>query len=197
MSAGLEFFSVDLDQVRRAIGSGSRRLLVDVLRAKQPAVSQYYGADEFAEGPTFEQGMRAWILGPVPPGPRVCTSLGEAVALMSLVEFFGHTLGSLVHVNESGDEFRDLFLHGTVVRWLEPPFPVDHLLSRPLFGQIRDMPPYWGHLTRDELAGLARPLLQFPPQGHYDSDVDEWAEELAGMLDWAVEEKRDLVTFYG
>lgn len=197
MSMSLEFFSVDLDQVQGALGSGKRRLLVDVLKAKQPAVSENYDADDFEDGPTFEQAMRTWVLGPLPPGPALCDDWGDALALMSLVEYFGRPLGSLSHTDGAGADFRDTFLQHVAVQWLRPPFPMEFLLNRPLLGQIRDLPPFWGHLTRDELARLPRPLLQVPPTGHYLKYVDEWAGELGEMLDWAIEEGRDLVTFYG
>jgi len=198
MSGILEFYSVSWGEIRASIGSRNRKLYRAILKQFEPEFESLYDPSSFGSGPDFSEGLERWIEGELGGGggPPVEPAPGDALGLVLLIKHHGQCIGSLQHSEAAGTKFEERFVRDAAVKALQPLFPLELLLSRPLFGVEQEDLPLWGGLTREELASIAPKLSQDAPTDESDLDIDAWMSDLWNCLGSAVDLGTDLITLY-
>src|SRR5262249_27091074 len=150
--------------------------------------------------PNYEDGLDRWIMGGIETQqanvPHHIVHLGEALAFVGLVRHFGRLAGVLTHALAGGDLFRDKFLGEVAPDFLKAPYPLQHLVSRPVLDYESDSFPFWGGLRRSELVAVAPQLAGDAPVWPEDPDVDQWLMALWDALGSTVDLETDLVSVY-
>jgi hypothetical protein len=205
MSSGLEFFSIDLDDVVLFLRDGDAAVLQGLLDAGADPMGPRESADENLTvwndlARSLSGGKQGEYLSRWPPfesdGPREYVSRIRALLMEELIRQCGDSLGLVSHAAGSSAQFlREPFEYLDASGLLGPNKAV-YLTDRPLFRQWYPSSPSWGGLTRQEIAQLqlAKIALADPDSG--DTDVNSWVRDVMSALEYAAEWERDLVTLY-
>jgi hypothetical protein len=200
MSLTLTLYATSWDDLAVAIGCQDRKLFRTVLNEMDPVFTEDYDEEDFDEGPDFEVGLERWIMGEVEveqqKPPFQIVHLGEALAFVGLVRHFGRLAGSLTHSSAAGTLFRDKFLAEIAPQFLKAPYPLAHLLSRPVLDYESTDFPFWGGLRAPELAAIAPRLAQDAPIWPENPEIDTWFNELWCVLGSCIDLGREVISIY-
>jgi hypothetical protein len=200
MSLTLELYSASWDDIGTAVACRNRKLFRTILKEIEADLSEDYDAEDFDDGPDFEEGLERWIMGEVQveqkTPPFQVVHLGEALAFVGLIKHFGRRVGTLAHSSAAGFLFRDKFLGEAAPKFLVPPFSLTHLLSRQVLGYENADLPFWGGLRAPELSALAPRLEAEAPTWSDNSVIDEWLKDLWAALGSSLDSGKELISVY-
>jgi hypothetical protein len=123
---------------------------------------------------------------------KVALGQGAALELSNIVNQTGDFLGSLDHVNASGEYFRDVFIHGVAAHVFQEPQLLTYLAHRALFG-LEIKFPDWGWMSHNELFHLRKNTNNTLS---LENNLLEWLDDLETLLQDAIKKDRDLITMY-
>lgn len=209
MSCGLEFLSIDLSLVQNFFASGDSAIYQTLIAQGR----EIFNGDEDDEETQEERfvweeiirSLSGGKLGKYLAGQKPLGTIGKendsisemkALAVRSVVRYFGQSIAAVFHSTNSGElfcsePFEYLNQSGFIGR-------TDSflLLQRPLFNQIHFASPSWGGLTRVELLGIPIDNLAVASPDSGDTDVDSWVCGILNLVEEAKLQELDLVTIY-